>query len=526
MLVRLVKNQPSKGPEKASRSSIKTLLVVTLVALIAATAWSTGWIPFLPAAHAQGVAKVAVNPSSISSLALVPGTTLTFQVSVIDSQPFSGFQIALLYNHSVLQFQGLDISGGVLGNDAFFSSECVNGTGPYCFPDSRFDGIGVVSVDLFTDSGLNTTASSGKLFSVTFTVANMGFSSIHIVYDVLVALSASAPLGLIFIPAVPYDGYFTNIDCPAGSGTPCKPPTVSFNPPPSPIANQPEFFNAYAVSQNLNGRISQYNWTWTMGLEKRYYNSPAQGSLTPSTNITITFPDPGPWVVTLSVQDNYGARIYYVLTIDVHQIGVSVSIFYTDPDMHPLPSDSDGNPMVNAIITGGILRSMTPGHVLAWVNVTNTSGSSLKSLKLNVTLPLDWAVNPAWLPAKGAIHVYYANTTDLATNPEITQPSTITVSTGNPMLVQVEIPSFNATVMGHPLLTAESILLSVKLSYTLTGTTQSAMSYPRNYSSTASLMVWTGPEFTGNDAAGQGSFFFRVFAESLGRHGIRGVTVV
>ena len=194
--------------------------------------------------------------------------------------------------------------------------------------------------------------------------------------------------------------------------------------------------------------------------------------------------------------------------------------------MHPLLSDSDGNPMVNAIITGGILRSMTPDHVLAWVNVTNTSGSPLKSLKLNVTLPLDWAVNPAWLPAKGAIHVYYANTTDLATNPEITQPSTITVSTGNPMLVQVEIPSFNATVMGHPLLTAESILLSVKLSYTLTGTTQSAMSYPRNYSSTASLMVWTGPEFTGNDAAGQGSFFFRVFAESLGRHGIREVTVV
>src|SRR5204862_6915076 len=172
---------------------------------------------------------VAVNASSISSLALVQGTTLTVQVSVIESQPFSGFQIALLYNHSVLQFQGLDISGGGLGNDAVFSSECVNGTGPSCLPYSRFDGIGVVSVDLFTDSGLNTTASSGKLFSVTFTVVNMGFSSMHIVYDVLVALSASALLGWIFMRAVPYDGYFSNIDCPAASGPPCRAPTVSFN---------------------------------------------------------------------------------------------------------------------------------------------------------------------------------------------------------------------------------------------------------------------------------------------------------
>src|SRR5256885_11918974 len=61
----------------------------------------------------------------------------------------------------------------------------------------------------------------------------------------------------------------------------------------------------------------------------------------------------------------------------------------------------------------------------------------------------DWTVNPPWLPGKGAIHVYYANTTSLATNPEITKPSTITVTTGNPQTVLVAIPSLNARSEEH-----------------------------------------------------------------------------
>jgi hypothetical protein len=56
------------------------------------------------------------------------------------------------------------------------------------------------------------------------------------------------------------------------------------------------------------------------------------------------------------------------------------------------------------------------------------------------------------MPARGAIHVYYADTTSLSTDLEITQPSAITVSTGNPEKAHLSIPSFIATDILHPLM--------------------------------------------------------------------------
>ncbi len=180
-----------------------------------------------------------------------------------------------------------------------------------------------------------------------------------------------------------------------------------------------------------------------------------------------------------------------------HPSQVKVSKFFTDTSLNPLPLDKNGNPKVDVVIAGGVVRSTNPGEIMAWVNVTNTSGS-LQSLKLNETLPVDWVVSPPWMPALGAIHVFYGNTTSLATNPEITQPSTITVSGPSPpQTVHLAIPSFNATAIGHPLLTGQSILLEVKLDYFLDGTTQSASTYPRNYTDTATAKGWTMPSFTG-----------------------------
>ena len=187
---------------------------------------------------------------------------------------------------------------------------------------------------------------------------------------------------------------------------------------------------------------------------------------------------------------------------------IRVSKFFTDSSLGPLPADSSGSPKVDVVLAGGTVTSTNPGQVLAWVNVTNTSGSPLQSLKLNETLPVDWLISPAWLPSKGAIHVFYANTTNLATNPDITQPSTVSISTSNPETVHVSVSNFTDTAIGHPLLANQSILLSVKLSYVLKGTSQSSSSYPRNYTDAATAVAWTKPSFTGNQFTGTGSAFF------------------
>ena len=202
----------------------------------------------------------------------------------------------------------------------------------------------------------------------------------------------------------------------------------------------------------------------------------------------------------------------------VQEAPIGVSKFFTDSNLNPLPSDSKGNPMINVTLVHGKVVSTNPGHVLVWVNVTNTSGSSLQSIKLNETLPVDWVVSPAWMPIRGsvgAIHVFFVNTTSLAANPEITQRSTITVLTGNPETVQLAISNFTITVIGHPLMPGQSILLSVKLTYSLLGTGQSPNSYPRDYTDSAIAAAWTGPSFTASEFTGTASAFFTVYAKTL-----------
>jgi hypothetical protein len=201
---------------------------------------------------------------------------------------------------------------------------------------------------------------------------------------------------------------------------------------------------------------------------------------------------------------------------------VSVSKFFTDPCLNPLPLDSNGNPEVKVILACGTVRSTDPCQILAWVNVTNTAGVPLQSLQLNETLPVDWMVpwctDPPCMPALpclGAIHVYFADTRHLDTNPDITQPSTITVSTGNPEVVRLAIPNFNATAIRHPLMPGQSILLLVKLTYDLIGTSQPATNYPRNYTDRASAAAWPQCNYAGTSATGGARAFFTAYAEEV-----------
>ena len=66
---------------------------------------------------------------------------------------------------------------------------------------------------------------------------------------------------------------------------------------------------------------------------------------------------------------------------------ISVSKFYTDTSLNSLPLDQFGNPKVDVILAGGVVRSTNPGEIIAWVNVTDSGGVSVDSVKLNETLP-------------------------------------------------------------------------------------------------------------------------------------------
>jgi Dockerin type I domain len=195
---------------------------------------------------------------------------------------------------------------------------------------------------------------------------------------------------------------------------------------------------------------------------------------------------------------------------------ILVSKFFTDGSFQVLPLDGKGNPSLNVTLANGTVRSTNPGQVFAWVNVTNSGGKIIQSLSLSDVLPVDWHVSPAWLPPQGGIHVFYANTSSLTTNPEMTDSSTISVSVSNPETVFLNIPNLNNTVIGHPLLPGQSILLLAKLGYGLKGASQSLASYPRTYVDTATAVAWTQVSYTGNQATATGSGSFVAHANILG----------
>ncbi len=197
-------------------------------------------------------------------------------------------------------------------------------------------------------------------------------------------------------------------------------------------------------------------------------------------------------------------------------VKMNLSKFFTSSDRVTdlLPADSKGNPKVVVVLASGVVKSTTPGEPRVWVNATNISGGNANSLTLNETLPVDWLINPPWIPGSGAIHVYfvYTNRTML----EITPSSMITTNNGNPQTVFVSIANIPFASEGSSLMPGESIYVSVKLQYGLKGTAQNANTYPRIYGDTARLSAWTQPIFTGSQSSNTVSAFFVAYPKVLG----------
>lgn len=189
---------------------------------------------------------------------------------------------------------------------------------------------------------------------------------------------------------------------------------------------------------------------------------------------------------------------------------ILVSKFFTDTGMNPLPLDSERNPSVDVTLAHGIVRNTHPHYVLAWVNVTNTSGFSLQSLKLNETLPIDWAV----AQGDNAVRVYSASPN--GTIQEITDQQSIRIVKGNPETVSLTLGNITEADDNTSLGPNESILVSVAMMYTLKASSQPASSYPRDYSDVAAVAAWTQAHFSGTELTGTVSAFFTAHARIVG----------
>ena len=481
--------------------------------------------PPIMIAHANPTAKVAVDPPAKAGLNYTVGSRVTFTVNVTDAPPIIGFDVIIQYNLSVLggipapQNPGVsvDTTGNVLGPDSHISvlAECIDlqGIGCESFTNSfayrpPYGEVDVALAELgnFASQVGPNGLTSGLLFHVTFNIAGTGFSQLHLFQWVF------ETAGKELLQPVPSDGYFTNMDCPVNSSDLCKPLVVDFSYPSLIAAGAPALFNASSSREtNIGGNIVQYTWLWA---EFAFFGSLIFTVSSNSTAVHV-YTNPGNYTVILTVQDSYGITWSRTRVVQVAQ-PLEVSTFFTDSNLNPLPLDSKRHPEVNVALARGIVRNTSPSQIIAWVNITNTSGSSVQSLRLNDTLPIDWAVDPSWPPARGSIHVYYGNTTGLATDPEITQPSTITVSTGNPETVHLAISNLTATPIGHPLGRGESILLSVKLTYALRGTDQSFASYPRYYNESVIAATWSQASYGGAEASGTSLAIFAAHARVLG----------
>jgi Dockerin type I domain len=188
---------------------------------------------------------------------------------------------------------------------------------------------------------------------------------------------------------------------------------------------------------------------------------------------------------------------------------IAVSKFFTDGNFGALTN-------VDVLLATGTVKSTNPGQIMGWANVTNMGQTALQSISLSDTVPVDWELSPTWGTGTGGIHVYYANSASLATNLEITDPSTITVQASNPEIISVNIPSLNVTGIGHPLLQGQSILLAAKLGYGLDQTSQTSASYPRRYTDTAIASAWAQTSFSGSQTTATGSASFVAHAKVLG----------
>jgi PKD domain len=290
---------------KILRAFALSLLLVILVPLI----------PSTPIVHAQSSAIVAVDPSIVSDFSKTQGTSVIFEINITNAPSINAFQVFVSFNSSVITVAKdafgnfmVDSSGNVLANTGATVqtvAECVGGSGGTLCSNAGLDTVALVQ----TIVGASTASpTNGKLFQITFNIVGLGVAQLHL-HSVQLSNAGTN------VPTTTADGYFTNIDCPLGSGVFCVPPVASFTVVTStPFVNVPVVFNASSsTTSNGGARISTYTWQWGDFL----FGGATLPIVTRNPVITHTFTESQMFTVTLVVNDTYGisATIEHSVTV-------------------------------------------------------------------------------------------------------------------------------------------------------------------------------------------------------------------
>jgi hypothetical protein len=254
----------------------KFILPFTLILLALSLGAYRGILPTAAAAPPPlPIPHVAVDPEGIANLTIKQNAVETFAINVTNAPAINGFTIVLTYDTTVLNGTGFpavgnpprvsrtDFTNNVLastGNTIVTLADCVDSDG-VC-PPPQGGVAGVVRVSQTILGGLTSNSTAGLLFKISFVVKG-GFSQIHIESALFSNGSTSNPVP---VPTTS-DGFFSNIDCPTGSGVLCRPPTVDFSwSPLAPHQGDQVIFNASASHGPTNTTtITRYSWLWGEG---------------------------------------------------------------------------------------------------------------------------------------------------------------------------------------------------------------------------------------------------------------------
>jgi uncharacterized membrane protein len=260
---------------------------------------------------------VAVNPNAVANLTETSGP-VTFSVDVTNSPSINSFQVILYYNTTVLGRPSVDYSGTVLGTNAQLEFLCIDNV-PVAGRCFSTDGFGVITILVVLIGQSTSPINSGLLFHVTFNIIGTGLGQVHI-YSA--HLNSVAQTGASDVPLSTKDGYFTNLDCPKGSGTACKPPIVAIGVTPQvPAQGAIVSFNATVIEQNANAAVEFFKWDWGDGTLPIYqftnFSQPIQHVfIAASFGLGTGCAGTGACFVTLSVANN--ETVVWMRTIIVH----------------------------------------------------------------------------------------------------------------------------------------------------------------------------------------------------------------
>lgn len=246
------------------------LLALLLLLSLGLAAEHAGWLPSIQSANAQATTGVFITPQNTTDVAKTPGQLITVNVNVSESPPLGAFEVILHYDHTILNFTKLDFAGGILGPNVEVPVDCIDGQpqpqGQGCATGGLYSAIGTIALSLKINK-VTPFIVQGSLFQVTFGIVRVGLAQIHLFS---VTLTTATPpdytVPTVVSPVALQDGFFTNADCPGGSGRTCTPPTVRLSVFPSRVVpDSPATFNATVVEHNLGAQLLSYRWYWNDG---------------------------------------------------------------------------------------------------------------------------------------------------------------------------------------------------------------------------------------------------------------------